>query len=122
MDLSWAKLFKQGNFSSPRYFSPLTSHDLRRDIISTVNKVLDDALADFQHGFPHLSLDAATFHRETILDFILLRADRRTNTMDFVLYELLNVSEATHDRSRSATLQGHSPSSKPRNQDCIDWW
>jgi hypothetical protein len=85
------------------HFPKVTIPQLRSEILRIDGDRLTQALERFESGYVHLSLDAATLHGNSILDFVLLRCTSSEPIMDFLLFESVNVSEASLDFYFSST-------------------
>jgi hypothetical protein len=68
---------------------------LRSRIISLDAACIDARIREFQSGFVHLSLDAATIQGNSVLDFILRRTMAGSPTTDYVLFESVGVERST---------------------------
>jgi hypothetical protein len=95
--------FKQ--LSATELFPDIAMPELRSEILRADRSALEQVLVSFRVGFVHLSLDAATMHGHSVLDFILLRTDPRKGDFDFVLYDSVDVTTGSLDFYASTTRE-----------------
>jgi hypothetical protein len=103
--------FRLGQASAPRaldateLFPKLSIRQLRAGILHDDGIGLTAAIVQFRSYFVHLSLDAASFHGNKILDFVLLQSDPRTRCIDYFLFDSQEISHGTQEFYATTTAE-----------------